>query len=363
MRLTVIIPCYLEAETIESVTQHVVRSALPEGWSKEIIIVDDGSDSETIAALARVEAAHGSDVQVVYRGKNGGKGAAVKDGLRKASGDYVLIQDADSEYDPSEYMKLVLPVHEGTGETVFGSRSLGRNNVPFNKIYFYGGLLVTRVYNILFAARLTDIASCYKVFSARHIPQLLRSSHDDFVFDAVDLTHVLVQSGAIVEVPISYTARSKETGKKLNWRHGIDIVIALFLTRVGVPLDRRAGAAKIVRFLIAGGLAMVVNIALLYVFTEFLGMWYLVSAGLAFMCAFVVSFTLQKYWAFRNNDVIKVRTQLPMHLTVALVNLVIDIALVYMLVELLGVWYIAAQIIAAAVISIESFFAFRWIYR
>jgi putative flippase GtrA len=247
--------------------------------------------------------------------------------------------------------------------SIFGTRSNSNNSVPYSRIYFYGGLLVTKIYNVLFGSKLSDIATCYKVFSVRHVPALLSSSHDDFVFDAVDLTHTLVKAGPVIEVPISYTARSKKTGKKMNWKHGLDILIAILLVRLGVPSHRTSSAGKVVRFLVAGGTATIVNLAILYVLTDIVGIWYLVSSALAFTLSFFVSFTMQKYWAFRNKDIEKVRSQLPMHLSLALINLVVDVVLVYVFVDIFGMWYLFAQILAAAVISLESFFAFRWIYR
>lgn len=362
MRLSIIIPCFNEAETIEAVVERVLDAELPPTWDREVIIVDDGSARDTLEALERVRSA-GHPVRLHLREHNGGKGAAVKDGLRHATGDYVLIQDADLEYDPSEYKSLLNALEAQPDGSVFGTRSNSNNNVPYSRVYFYGGLLVTQIYNVLFRTKLSDIASCYKVFSVRHVPALLESSHDDFVFDAVDLTHTLVKAGPITEVPISYTARSKKTGKKLNWSHGLDIVLAILLTRIGVPSRKLSSAARVMRFLISGGVAAVVNLGLLYTFTDVLGIWYLISAGLSFAFAFAVSFAMQKYWSFRNDARDKIGSQLPMHLSVALMNLVINIALVAFFVEVAGIWYIFAAIISNIIIAFESYFAFRWIYR
>ncbi|QQG37885.1 MAG: bifunctional glycosyltransferase family 2/GtrA family protein [Candidatus Kaiserbacteria bacterium] len=362
MKLSVIVPCYNESATVEGVVERVGHAALPSSWSKEIIIVDDGSDVATKAALARLEAKPAAP-RVLTHEKNGGKGAAIKTGLRAATGDYVVIQDADSEYDPSEFSSLLAPIIEGSADSVFGSRVLKDNNVPYNAVYFYGGLLVTAVFNLLFWKRLTDIATCYKLFHRSHIPALLSASHDDFVFDAVDLTLELVSTGRVVEVPIRYSARSKATGKKLNWLHGIEILIALVLARAGIRPGRRASFARVVRFLISGGLATVVNLAALYFFTERIGIWYVFSSGLAFIVAFGVSFTTQKYWTFRSMDASKIRRQLPRHLSVAVFNLFLDMGLVFVFVEYFGVWYLLAQVIAGIAISVESFLLFRRIYR
>lgn len=362
MRLSIIIPCFNEAETIEAVVTRVLAVDLPERWEREVVVVDDGSASATRDVLSRIEAA-GHPVRIVYRPENGGKGAAVKDGLRAISGDYVIIQDADLEYRPEEYAELLLPLMETHNASVFGSRSNSMNNVPYSRVYFYGGLLVTHIYNLLFRTNLSDIASCYKLFSVTHVPKLLESSHNDFVFDAVDLTHTLVQAGPIVEVPITYTARSKKTGKKLNWTHGLDIVLAIVLTRIGVPTRSLAAVARVMRFVISGGLAAVVNLALLYIFTDVFGIWYLISAALSFLFAFAVSFTLQKYWSFKSNDHSKIGAQLPMHLTVAVTNMLLNIVLIYIFVEMVGFHYLMAAIVSNIVIAFESYFAFKWIYR
>jgi putative flippase GtrA len=132
---------------------------------------------------------------------------------------------------------------------------------------------------------------------------------------------------------------------------------------VGVPLNRVAGASRVLRFIVSGGLAAVVNIAMLYILTEYAGIWYVISAALAFITAFFVSFALQKYWAFRNRRMQGTQTQLMLHLLTAVINLCLNVLLIYVIVEYAGVWYILAQIIAAIVIAFESFFAFRWIYR
>ncbi len=228
--LSIIIPCWNESATIEQTVERIARAPLPAEWRKEIIIVDDGSDAATKDALRRIEVRPSNDAVVLYREKNGGKGAAVKTGLARATGDFLIIQDADSEYDPNEYASLLAPIIAGSANAVFGSRVLKNNNVPYNTFYFYGGLLVTKIFNLAFGTHFTDTATCYKVFSRSHIPALLESPHDDFVFDNVDLTRILARK-RVVEVPISYTARTKKGGKKLSWKHGIRIVFAILRAR------------------------------------------------------------------------------------------------------------------------------------
>lgn len=359
MKLSIIVPCYNEAATLARVIERVQNSALPSGWEKEIIVVDDGSTDETRDIMHAL--ASGGRIRALFHAHNRGKGAAVKSGLALAEGEYILIQDADMEYDPADYMTLVNALKEGG--SVFGSRNLGRNNVPYSAAYFYGGLLVTKLFNLLFGTRLSDIASCYKLFPRRCIPTLLRSGHDDFVFDAVDITLLLVSSGHITEVPIAYTARSKQSGKKLNWLHGIEIVFALVFARLGIGLEHRSRATKLSRFLISGTTAAAVHVGVLYILAEYFGVWYLFASSGSFIAAFAVSFTMQKFWTFRDKDKAKIKRQLPQHLTVAFGNFLLNIGLMYLFVEYVGIWYILAQLVSSGLIAIESFLLFRLIFR
>lgn len=360
MRLSVIIPCYNEGTTLRDTIERVEHARLLSGWEREIIVIDDGSSDTTSSILRSLEGEN--RVRALRHAHNKGKGAAVKTGLSVASGDYVLVQDADNEYDPADYAALIAALEKD--ELVFGSRNLGSNNVPYNAVYFYGGLLVTKLFNLLFGTRLSDIASCYKLFPRRFIPELLKSDHNDFVFDAVVLTRALTRESTIAEVPISYRARGKREGKKLNARHATKIVAALILSRFGLGGARSVSfVAQIMRFLIAGGSAAIINVVTLYLFTEFAHIWYLYSSILAFTIAFAFSFSFQKYWVFRSDDYAKIPTQLPLHLGVALGNLALNTILLFLLVEYVHLWYVLAQLVASALIGIESFIAFRWIFR
>lgn len=359
-KLTIIIPCFNESATLSQTLEKVERAHLPQGWEREIIVVDDGSTDATYKIARSFETS--GRVRTCIHSTNRGKGAAVKTGLSIATGDYLLIQDADAEYEPADYGKLIAGLEKG--ESVFGSRNRGDNNVPYNAVYFYGGLLVTKLFNLLYGTRVSDVASCYKLFPRRFIPELLASGHDDFVFDAVVLTRALIRDGTVTEVPISYTARTKAEGKKLNARHATKIVAALFLTRMGLGNAKSvATVAQVMRFLIAGGIATVINLAMLYVLTEFAAVWYLYSSIGAFFVAFVFSFSLQKYWVFRSDHHSKIPTQLPLHLGAALCNLGLNTLLLFMFVEYAHLWYILAQLVASTVIAVESFIVFRWIFR
>lgn len=366
MKLSIVIPCYNEEATIEKVLERVSAALLPPGWEREIIVVDDGSRDGTRAILRRISDMkdYPHPVRIKLKDSNEGKGAALKAGFRMAEGDYITVQDADLEYDPRDYASLLAPITAGMADVVFGSRVLRSNNVPFGAMYFYGGIAVAKVFNLLFRTHFSDITTCYKVFSCAYVPALLETRNNDFVFDAVELTHVLAR-GRVVELPISYKARSRKDGKKLNWRHGIKSL--LYIVRIRFSLekyDHRIPLAKqILKFLVSGVTSTIVNFAVLYAATEFLHIWYIYSAVLAFVVAFVVSFLLYKYWTFENPDPARIKRQLTMHLSVAVFNLALNTVLLYIFTEYFHIWYILSALIATALIAIESYFAFKRIFR
>lgn len=220
--LSVIIPVFNEKATIRDILHRVDQAGLPSGWRKEIIVVDDGSTDGTRDILTLdLAAGMKSPTRIIFADANGGKGAALKAGFKAAAGDYIVIQDADAEYNPAEYGKLLQPIVRGEAQAVFGSRTLGMNKVPLSRIYFYGGLFVTRVFNLFFGTRFTDVATCYKVFPRACVDELMKQPSRDFVFDVIELSYVLMRRERIVEVPISYESRGSKAGKKINWKHGL----------------------------------------------------------------------------------------------------------------------------------------------
>ncbi|PIR70039.1 MAG: glycosyl transferase, partial [Candidatus Niyogibacteria bacterium CG10_big_fil_rev_8_21_14_0_10_42_19] len=210
-KLSIIIPVYNEKNTIKSVLD-LVRKSDTGNIKKEIIIVDDFSTDGTREILKNLE----NEYKIIYHKKNKGKGGALKTGFKEATGDYIIIQDADLEYDPNDYIKLIERVVENKADIVFGSRILRENNVPFSSVYFYGGLAVCKFFNLAFGTKFSDITTCYKLFPRRMVSELLSCPANDFVFDAVELTHVLSRNGKVIEVPIKYEARKRKEGKKLS---------------------------------------------------------------------------------------------------------------------------------------------------
>ncbi len=224
LKLSVIIPCYNEVTTVATVIERVRAVEL----AYEIIVVDDGSTDGTREVLAGVDP--GDDLKIILHDHNQGKGAAVRTGFKAATGDVLLIQDADLEYDPREYPILLRPIEEGISKIVYGSRFLGG---PRKAMFFWNMVAnrtLTLVTNILYNAILSDMETCYKVFRTeivRDIP--LRSKRFDFEPEIT--AKVLKRGHRIYEVPISYNGREWDEGKKITWKDGVIAMWTLFRYR------------------------------------------------------------------------------------------------------------------------------------
>lgn len=234
-KLSIIIPCYNEGKTMNKVLKKVKEAKLPQDWEREIIIVDDGSEDNTKKILRELK---DGDIKLIFKEKNEGKGAALKKGFEVVSGDYILIQDADLEYNPNDYIKLFQPIIKGKSDIVFGLRTLKRNDVPFSRLHFYGGLFICKIFNLLFGTKLADITTCYKLFPRNLISKLIYLPSNDFVFDAVELTYCLIMNGKIVEVPIDYRPRSRKEGKKINWRDGVRCLLSMLKIKFSRGQDK-----------------------------------------------------------------------------------------------------------------------------
>jgi glycosyltransferase involved in cell wall biosynthesis len=220
LTLSVIIPCYNEVNSIEEVLDRVESV----GIANEIIIVDDGSTDGTRDVLKRIEAQNRPSVQVLYHDHNQGKGAAVVTGFAAASCDVFLIQDADFEYDPREYPVLMRPLEEGIAKVVYGSRFLGGPRKAMNFWNMVANRSLTLATNILYNAILSDMETCYKVFRADVVRDMVIRARR-FDFEPEVTAKVLKKRIRIYEVPISYNGREWDEGKKISWT---DAPIALW---------------------------------------------------------------------------------------------------------------------------------------
>ena len=219
MKLSVIIPCYNEKDTVAKVIERVRKV----GLAYEIVVVDDGSTDGTREVLDGID--RQEDLKVIHHPYNQGKGAAVRTGFNAAVGEILLIQDADLEYDPRDYPVLLRPIEEGIAQVVYGSRFLGG---PRKAMFFWNMVAnrtLTLITNLLYNAILSDMETCYKVFRAEVIKGIpLRSRRFDFEPEVT--AKVLKRGYRIYEVPISYNGREWNEGKKISWKDG---VIALWI--------------------------------------------------------------------------------------------------------------------------------------
>jgi glycosyltransferase involved in cell wall biosynthesis len=228
LRVSVIVPAYNEQATILQVLREV-REQSVDGAQFEVIVVDDGSRDETVALL---EANPSLYDKLVKQPKNGGKGAAVLAGLRVASGDYILFQDADLEYSPSHYAALLHPVQKFGAQIVMGSRFLA---AQYTRVQFYwhkvGNNLITRIFNVLFNTTFTDIFTCYLLFRRDLLDpnELISMGWEQ---QAEILCRIVPRSKVIYEVPVSYQGRSYDEGKKIMAHHVVPVILTIIRHRL-----------------------------------------------------------------------------------------------------------------------------------
>ncbi|MCC6177872.1 MAG: glycosyltransferase family 2 protein [Chloroflexi bacterium] len=227
MKLSVIIPCYNERSTVATLLDRV-RTVELDGMEKEIIVVDDCSTDGTLDVLA--EQGRRGDVKVFLLKRNKGKGAAVREGIRHATGDIMLVQDADLEYDPADYPVLLRPILTGKSKVVYGSRFLGEHKA----MYFWhavGNQMLTLLTNVLFDTTLTDMETCYQVFTS-DIGHRLKLNSERWGFDPEITARILKMGHRIYEVPVSYAGREHWEGKKIQaWRDGPRVLLTLLRYR------------------------------------------------------------------------------------------------------------------------------------
>lgn len=229
MKISVIIPVYNEAATITQVVEQVLEVEL-DTVEKEIIVVNDGSTDGTDAVLTALVTRWPNPPKIVHHERNRGKGAAIRTALEHVTGDVVITQDADLEYTPQEYPRLLAPFEDPAVQVVYGSRNLHRN--PRSSWSFYwGGRLLSWVANLLYGSHITDEATGYKAFRADLLRDLdLQSNGFEF---CPEVTSKILRRGIrIHEVPISYQPRSFAEGKKINWYDGLRAIWTLLKYRL-----------------------------------------------------------------------------------------------------------------------------------
>ena len=223
MKVSVVIPVYNERETVEHLVERVKKVNIS-GVDKEIIVVDDGSTDGTGEVLKGIKG-----IWIKFHEKNRGKGSALKTGIGVSTGDIILVQDADLEYSPEDYPRLIKPIVDGKAKVVYGSRLLG-NNQRGRLWFYFGGITVTKFTNLLYRSKLTDEPTCYKVFHKDLRPVLLGAKGQRFEWEPEVTAKILKAGHDICEVPISYAPRKK--GKKIGVRDGIYALWTLLKYRI-----------------------------------------------------------------------------------------------------------------------------------
>jgi len=237
-KLSIIIPCYNEKNTIETILQEVDDVDLG-STKKEIIIVDDGSKDGTRDILKKL-AAKNKDIKLIFQEVNQGKGAALKRGILESTGDILVIQDADLEYDPQEYTRLLYPIERGHADVVYGSRFIGGE--PHRIIYFRNQVankVLTGMSNMFTGLNLTDMETCYKMMRgdlARELGKDLKAQR--FGFEPEITARISKSNARVYEIGISYYGRSKEEGKKIGYKDGLKAIYEIVYFNMTVKKNK-----------------------------------------------------------------------------------------------------------------------------
>ncbi len=232
MKVSIIVPVFNEEKTIGEILKRIKKAPLPARFTKEIIVIDDASSDFTPKILKKQK-----EITLVTHPKNKGKGAAIKSGVAKAKGDIILVQDADLEYSPSDYKKLLIPFYNSDCQAVFGTRLIhyplvffGPNKTPM-PIHLLANRVLSRLTNLLYGGSVSDMETCFKLIRAKLFRQLDIQA-DRFDFEPEITAKLLKKHIKIYEIPISVRPRSYKEGKKISWKDGLHAVYTLFKYRL-----------------------------------------------------------------------------------------------------------------------------------
>jgi len=226
MFLSIIIPIYNEKETIMELLDRIKNVGLKKEY--EILMIDDGSKDGTRELLEKLK--DEKKYKIFFKDKNSGKGESLKLGFKNAVGDYVIVQDADLEYDPKDYLKLLDEIEKNKKTVVYGSRFMG-NYKDMSSLHYFGNQFLTLITNLLYGVKLTDMETCYKLFP-RELIQNMKLRASRFEFEPEVTAKIIKKGYKIKEVPISYAGRSHSEGKKITWRDGFSAIFSLLKYRV-----------------------------------------------------------------------------------------------------------------------------------
>ncbi len=239
-KLSVIICCYNEQATIREVINRTAAIDLGPGWTREIVVVDNFSTDGTREILRQID---DPQVRVIFHERNKGKGMSIRTGIETMTGDYMIIQDADAEYDPAEHPRFCRKADETSAAAIFGSRVLG-GHVKYKYAHAYFGVrLLTAMTNLLFGGHLTDVATATKMVRA-DVVKSLNLTTTDFNLDFELPDKILLSGHDIIEIPITYNPRTYEEGKKIRTRDGLRALVTMLRDRLGATPVLRADVAS-----------------------------------------------------------------------------------------------------------------------
>ncbi len=231
-KLSVVIPAYNERATVKSLLDRVAAAPIPDSLELEMVVVDDGSSDGTREHLREIEKAADPPIRLIEHPQNRGKGAALRTGFEQATGDLVLVQDADLEYNPRDYPVLLQPLLDDEADVVYGSRFLGG---PHRVLFFWhylGNRFLTTLSNMFTDLNLSDMETCYKVFRAEVLKGMKLTSNR-FGIEPEMTAKVAKARVRIYEVPISYHGRTYAEGKKIGWKDGVSAIWAILRYNLG----------------------------------------------------------------------------------------------------------------------------------
>jgi glycosyltransferase involved in cell wall biosynthesis len=345
-KLNIIIPAHNEEKTIEEVIKKVKESSTP-GFEKEVIVVNDGSTDNTLKILKEIQPYY--LFNLISYPQNKGKGFAIKKALNEINEGVVLIQDADFEYNPKNYPKLLEEYDPEKQPVVYGARKTNPEN-PGYFFYFLGNKTLNHFFNLLFRTSLTDIYTCYKVFRYDVIKKI-EIKRNDFAFEG-EITAKIIKSGySIKEVPVDYTPRSFKEGKKIRLKDGLIGAKVVFQNRLN------NNSYTFLKYSLGGGLSYGIRIGVTALLTEMFGLYYLYGYITALIIAAVVGFYYSSYITFKKTDQ-KMWRGTKFALTWVAFHF-FDVFLVWFLTNIIGIHYAFSITAVAILLFILKFFWFK----
>ncbi len=351
--LSVVIPCYNEKDTIEAIVEEVLKAPIAK---KEIIVVDNCSTDGTREILK--EKIESKVAKVIYNEKNIGKGGSLIRGFDAATGDIVVVQDADLEYDPvKDYPKLVQPILDGETQVVYGSRFIKENHNTGSPLNYVANKVLTSFSNMMTGLNVTDVETCYKTFSREAIKSIQLVEHN-FGFEP-EVTGKVAQKGyTIKEVPVEYYPRPTSEGKKVKFRHG-------FLTlHCIVKYRNKTAVNKLIKqfmsYLIVGGSAALVEWAMFGLLNEILCIGWAPAVIISFVLALAVNYILGRCITFKKSaEHCNAKSDLLPVVVVSLIGLLLNLLLMAIFVELFGVAEMISKVICTGLVLIWNFMGRR----